>query len=236
MLPRTVQDGNFRANLTTAEERKGKDIAEASGGEHEQQREKGDKREGPRRNVRFGNEVTTDTDGEVAATGSQSDEFKAMKGENAKLMRRVLDLVKSMEAKQNIVTRGAAIQVRGRNYRGTGHSRNEMGHIEIGQVDHDESQRRDDVMNAKQVVEKESLREKNEKLRDLLKFAKEVRERNSRDVDLPRGRAKTVRFIRCLRDGCIDMNGSVSHYLFVEAVILFAFFASHTVHAISERE
>ena len=80
------------------------------------------------------------------------------------------------------------------------------------------------------------MREMNEKLRDLLKFAREVRVRNSRDVDSPRGRDKTVRFIRCLRDGCIDMNGSVSHYLFVEAVILFAFFASHTIHAISERE
>ena len=78
--------------MTTAEERKGKDIMRQAEESTSNSGKRGTKREGPRRKVRFGNEVTTDTDGEVAATGSQSDEFKAMKGENAKLMRRVLNL------------------------------------------------------------------------------------------------------------------------------------------------
>lgn len=116
-----------------------------------------------------------DTDANADTTETQSDEIKAMEGENAKLMRRVLDLVKNMEAKENVITRGDTIQVRGRSYRGAGHFRNEMGQIEMRQVGDAESQRRDDIMNAKQVAVKESLREKNEKLKDLLKLAGKVR-------------------------------------------------------------
>ena len=175
MLSRTVQDGSFRANLTTAEQRKGGNVAGASAGECKRRRKKGDEREGSRKNVRIRNELTTDADVEVATTGSQSDEIKAMEGENAKLMRRVLDLVKSMEAKQNVVTKGHAIQVRGRSFQGTGRFRNEMGQIETGQIGDDESQHRNNVTNLKQVAVKESLREKTGKLRDLLKLAEEVR-------------------------------------------------------------